>query len=266
MKGRVYIVGAGPGDPELITLKGVSALAKAEIVLYDRLIDPSLLEHAPNAEHIYVGKRSRHTPFNEQERIESLMVSYARMGKIVVRLKGGDPFVFGRGAEEALALISAKIPFEVIPGVSASYAVPGSAGIPLTHRGVASSFAVFSGHQAHDASDGGIDWELAAAVPTAVFLMGVGRLSKIVSALIKHGRSPTTPVAIIEKGTTKEEKTYTATLATIVERAQGVQPPATLIVGEVVGIGMMLTSGGVPLGDQLPFQAMDTPRSEIATS
>lgn len=266
MDGKVYIVGAGPGDPELITLKGRSALAMSEIVLYDRLIDPHLLKHAPKAEHIYVGKRSGNTPFDEQERIEALLIAYARMGKVVVRLKGGDPFVFGRGGEEAMALISANIPFEIIPGVSASYAVPASAGIPLTHRGVASSFAVFSGHQANGGPDGGIDWELAVAIPTAVFLMSVGRLREIVSALIKHGRSPTTPAAIIENGTTDEQRTYTATLATIVERAHGVEPPATLIVGDVVGIGMVLAGGNSQLADQVLFEARDTLISKPATS
>ena len=266
MEGRVYIVGAGPGDPDLITLKGRSALAEAEVVLYDRLVDPALLKHASTAEHIYVGKRSSHTPFNEQERIEALLIAYARMGKVVVRLKGGDPFVFGRGAEEALALISAQIPFQIIPGVSASYAVPASAGIPLTHRGVASSFAVFSGHQAHGGPESGTDWKLAAAIPTAVFLMSVGRLQEIVSALIEHGRSPTTPTAIIENGTTDEQRTYTATLATIVDRACGVEPPATFIVGDVVGIGMALARGNSQLADQVPFEAKDTLTSKTATS
>lgn len=246
MKGRVYIVGAGPGDPELITLKGVSALAKADVVLYDRLINPTLLQHAPNAEHVYVGKRSRRTPFNEQERIESLMVSYARMHKTVVRLKGGDPFVFGRGGEEALALLAENIPFQVIPGVSASYAAPGNAGIPLTHRGVASSFSVFSGHHSQDSTDD-VDWDFAADSQTAVFLMGAHRLRKIIAALVKHGRSPSTPAAVIESATTEKEKVYTGTLATIAERAKDVQPPATLVVGDVVSIGMTLASKNAPL-------------------
>ena len=246
MKGKVYIVGAGPGDPELITLKGVCALGKADVVLYDRLIDPTLLQHAPDAEHIYVGKRSRQTPFNEQERIESLMVSYARIGKTVVRLKGGDPFVFGRGGEEALTLLAEDIPFQVIPGISASYAAPGNAGIPLTHRGIASSFSVFSGHHAQD-STGDVDWDIAAGVQTAVFLMGAHRLKKIVLSLINHGRSPSTPAAVIGSATTENEKVRTGTLATIVERAKEIPPPATLIVGDVVRIGTTLASNNVSL-------------------
>ena len=187
MIGKVYIVGAGPGDPALITLKAVQTLRGADVVLYDRLVNTELLDHALSAFRVYVGKRSNSTPFDEQRRIERMMVAYARRGLLVVRLKGGDPFVFGRGGEEVLALRKARIEYEVIPGVSASYAAPASAGIPLTLRGSASSFAVFSAHAAFDGSGAGVDWELAVRIPTAVFLMGARRVHVIVEKLLQYG-------------------------------------------------------------------------------
>ncbi len=234
--GKVIIAGAGPGDPSLITVGAAEALKQADVVLYDRLVNPELLAYAPQAERIYVGKRSDHTPFSEQKRIARLMIAYARQGKTVVRLKGGDPFIFGRGLEECLELRQAGIEFQLIPGISSCSGVPGMSGIPLTHRGKAANFAVFTGHAA-----GGslfeIDWELAARVDTAVFLMGVRHLREIVSNLIAFGRSPQTPVAIIERGTMPDQKTYTGNLADIVEKAAEAQPPAIIIIGAVVEIG-----------------------------
>ena len=235
--GKVIIAGAGPGDPSLITVGAAEALKQADVVLYDRLVNPDLLaSYAPQAERIYVGKQSFHTPFSEQQRIARLMIAYARQGKTVVRLKGGDPFIFGRGSEECLELRQAGIEFQLIPGVSSCSGVPGMSGIPLTHRGTAANFAVFTGHAA-GGSLFGIDWELAARVDTAVFLMGVRHLREIVSNLIAFGRSPQTPVAIIERGTLPDQKIYRGNLANIGEKAAEAEPPAIIVIGAVVEIG-----------------------------
>lgn len=233
--GTVYLVGAGPGDPGLITLRGVELLRRADVVLYDRLIHPALLDYSPaRAKRIYVGKGPGSRTNFRQNAIHTLMIEYARSGKCVVRLKGGDPFVFGRGGEEALALREAGIPCEVIPGVSSALAVPASAGIPMTHRGLSSSFAVYTAHES-DAGDAlQINWNAAASISTLVFLMGIERLPHLVSQLMLHGKSPDTPVAVIEKGTLPEEKIVIGTLKNIVEQAKGISPPATIIIGKVV--------------------------------
>lgn len=232
MSGIVYIVGAGPGDPGLITVKGLAYLRQADVVLYDRLIPPELLNEVPlYAERIDVGKEpTRHR--RSQAEINELLIIKAREGKIVVRLKGGDPFVFGRGGEECQALADAGIRYEVIPGVSSAVAVPAYAGIPITHRGVTTSFTVVAGHNAD--SDSEIDWPAISRTGTVVFLMGVAHLPDIVHQLIAHGRAPETPAAVIEQGTIQNQFVLTGTLADIVEKAQSVQPPATFIVGEVV--------------------------------
>ncbi len=235
--GKVIVAGAGPGDPSLLTISAVDALKEADVVLYDRLVNPEILAYAPQADHVYVGKRNYHTPFSEQDRIGRLMVAYARQGKTVVRLKGGDPFVFGRGSEECLELRRAGIEFQLIPGVSSFSGVPGMLGIPLTHRGTAANFAVFTGHTAAGKSFFEIDWELAVRVDTAVFLMGIRHLPEIVSNLTLFGRKPDTPVAIIERGTTSEQRIYLGNLANIVEKAAEAKPPAVIIIGQVVGIG-----------------------------
>ena len=242
--GKVFLVGAGPGDPQLITLRGLNALAQADVVLYDRLVHPDLLHHTrPGAEHIYVGKQSGSPGTTRQAHINQLMIDYACEGKIVVRLKGGDPFVYGRGGEEALALSASGITFEIVPGVSAAVAVPEAALIPVTHRGTAAAFAVFTGHEAADTVSTGIDWEVAARIPTAVFLMGVERLPEIVTELLAHGRNTTTPVAVIEQGTLAEQRVFTGTLRDIVTRAQDAQAPATIVVGDVVNIrGVILAN------------------------
>ena len=234
MIGIVYIVGAGPGDPGLITVKGLACLRQADVVLYDRLIPPELLNEVPlYAERIDVGKEpTRHR--RSQTEINELLITKAREGKIVVRLKGGDPFVFGRGGEECQALAEAGIHYEVIPGVSSAIAVPAYAGIPVTHRGVTTSFTVVAGDTADSDSD--IDWASISRTGTVVFLMGVAHLSDIVGQLIAHGRALDTPAAVIEQGTTQNQFVLTGTLADIIEKVHGarIQPPATLLVGEVV--------------------------------
>ena len=237
MKGKVYLVGAGPGDPGLITVKGLKCLKQAEVIVYDRLIDERLLEEAnPDAELIYVGKSPQHHAL-EQPQINELLVTSAQQDKVVVRLKGGDPFVFGRGGEEAEALASHKIPFEVVPGISAAIAVPAYAGIPVTHRGLASSFAVFTGHEDPSKEETSLAWDkLATGTDTLVFLMGVANLAQIAAELVKNGRSPATPAALIRQGTTPHQQTLVGNLeniATLAEKAK-FQPPAVLLVGDVV--------------------------------
>jgi len=236
-QGKVTIVGAGPGDPQLITVRGLNALMQADVVLYDRLTHPDLLRHAPtHAELVYVGKESGQPGHSRQEHINTLLVDYARSGKQVVRLKGGDPFVFGRGGEEVLALSIAGVAFEVVPGVSAAVAVPESALIPVTHRGISSSFAVFAGHDADDGKATGADWEIAARIPTAVFLMGVERLPEIVAELLAHGRRADTPIAVIECGTLAHQNVFIGALHDIIAVAAGAEAPATIVVGDVVTI------------------------------
>jgi uroporphyrin-III C-methyltransferase len=229
--GTVYIVGAGPGDPDLITVKGLQRLRDAEVVLYDRLVAPELLNEAPfRAELIDVGKQpARHR--RSQAEINALLIEKARAGRIVVRLKGGDPFVFGRGGEECQALAEAGVPFDVIPGVTSAVAVPAYAGIPVTHRALARQFTVVSGHTADDCV---VDWGSLPRVGTLVFLMGVTRLPEIAAQLVAHGRAPDTPAAVIQQGTRQAQKVVEGTLADIAAKANKVAPPATLVVGEVV--------------------------------
>jgi uroporphyrinogen III methyltransferase/synthase len=237
--GRVYLVGGGPGDPRLLTLRGKECLERADLVVYDRLVDPALLDLAPaGAERIYVGKQAdRHAM--RQEEINRLLVERGQAGQRVVRLKGGDPFVFGRGGEEAAALAAAGVPFEVVPGVTSAVAVPAYAGIPVTHRELTSSFAVITGHEDPERAESRLDWaQLATGIGTLVFLMGVGSLEGIAHQLIAHGRSPTTPVAVIEWGTRPTQRTVVATLADVADAVQraGLGPPAITVVGEVVGL------------------------------
>jgi uroporphyrinogen III methyltransferase / synthase len=230
--GIVYIVGGGPGDPGLITVKGLDCLRRADVVLYDRLASPELLhETQPHAESIDVGKEPK-LHRRSQEEINDLLIEKAREGKIVVRLKGGDPFVFGRGGEECQALVEAGIRYEVVPGVSSAIAVPAYAGIPVTQRGVTTTFTVVAGHTGGSESD--IDWAGISHTGTIVFLMGVEHMAEIVQQLLAHGRSSDTPVAVIQEGTTRNQLVLVGTLTNIVEKAQGIHPPAVLIVGEVV--------------------------------
>ena len=236
-QGKVYLVGAGPGDPGLMTVKGLNCLRHADVVIYDRLVDESLLnEVRPEAEKIYVGKADR-LHILEQDSINQLLLEKAREGKVVVRLKGGDPFVLGRGGEEAGILTKHGIPFEVVPGVTSASAVPAYAGIPITHREVASSFAVITGHKASDRGEPRISWDkLATGADTLVILMGMRNLPKIVDELIKHGRSPSTPVAVITQGTTSRQRCLVGTLQDIVDKVgkENLEPPSVVVVGEVV--------------------------------
>ena len=230
--GTVYIVGGGPGDPGLITVKGLECLRRADVVLYDRLVAQELLTEVPvHAELIDVGKEpKRHR--RSQDEINTLLIEKAREGKMVVRLKGGDPFVFGRGGEECQALAEAGIRYEVVPGVSSAIAVPAYAGIPVTQRGVTTAFTVVAGHTG--SSDSSIDWEAISRIGTIVFLMGVEHLPEIVPQLIAYGRGADTPAALIQEGTTLNQSVVTGTLANIVEKGREIRPPAVLVVGEVV--------------------------------
>jgi len=237
--GKIYLVGAGPGDPELISVKGINCLKKAEVVFYDHLLDKRLLGFAPpEVEKIDVGKvAGKHT--KPQDEINRLLVIKAREGKTVVRLKGGDPFVLGRGGEEGEALAQNNISFEVVPGITSAIAVPAYAGIPATHRGVSSSFTVITGHEDPGKETSSVNWEkLAMGADTLIFLMGMGNLPEIVEQLIKYGKPPGTPTAIIQNGTRSEQVTVTGSLENIVNRVQEqhLSSPAIIVVGEVVNL------------------------------
>jgi uroporphyrin-III C-methyltransferase len=244
--GKVYLVGAGPGDPELLTLKAARALASADVVMIDDLVDRRILEHAPSARVIAVGKRGgcKSTP---QDFIERLMVRYARRGNVVARVKGGDPFVFGRGGEEALALARAGITCEVIPGITAGIGVPAALGIPVTHRGIARGVTFVTGHTREG---GAPDWAaLARCGTTLVIYMGMQRVGAITAALRAAGMSGTTPAAAIQHGTTASQRHVVATLATLAEAALGAAlgSPALIVIGEVVGFAREVEHAAVLL-------------------
>jgi len=237
LKGKVILVGAGPGDPDLITLRGAEALRRADVVLYDELAGPALLDLAPpGAERVNVGKRGHADPTRSQEVVNALMLGLARQGKTVVRLKGGDPFVFGRGGEEASACAAAGVPCEVVPGVSAALAAPAMAGIPVTDRRHAASFAVVTGHADPTQASRALRWDaIAAAVDTVVILMGVRTLPDIVAGLLKV-RPPDTPAAAVMWGATRRQRVVEAPLGELVERVRAARlgTPATIVVGDVV--------------------------------
>ena len=237
MSGRVLLVGAGPGDPKLITIRGAEALGAADVVVFDRLVSPGLLDLAPaRAERIYVGKEPGRSAL-PQEEISALLVARAQEGRIVVRLKGGDPFVFGRGGEEALACVRAGVPFEVVPGVSSAVAAPAYAGIPVTHRDVARSFAVVTGSTAHGDE---VDLaRVAIATDTLIVLMAAGRLERTCAELVAAGRRSDEPAAIVQWAATPEQRAVIGTLETLPELAREARigPPATLVVGEVAAFG-----------------------------
>ena len=236
-RGKVYLVGAGPGDPGLITVKGLTCIKKAEVLVYDRLVNKRLLNFTPEAcEKIYVGKKPDHHTLTQTE-INCLLVEKALAGKKVVRLKGGDPFVFGRGGEEAEELQARGIPFEIVPGITSAVAVPAYAGIPVTYRDYASCFTVITGHEDPTKQESALDWEkLAGGGGTLIFLMGVGNLPEIIQKLLMQGRKPTTPAALISRGTGPEQQVVVGTLTDIVEKAQSakISSPAVIVVGEVV--------------------------------
>ncbi len=248
--GKVYLVGAGPGDPQLLTIKAVKVLKEADVVIYDRLgVSDEVLCLAPDsAEKIFVGKRAglHELP---QDKITELIIEKAKKGGKVVRLKGGDPFIFGRGGEEAEALVEQGIEFEVVPGVSSSVVAPAYAGIPLTHRDYAASVAIITGHRAGDAEKP-VDWvKIANAVDTLVILMGVESLSGIVQKMLKGGINANMPVAIVESGTCVKQRTLIATLGTITEEAKShdIKPPSVIVIGEVSKLGRKLAWFKKPL-------------------
>lgn len=234
--GKVYLVGAGPGDPELITVKGVKCIREADIILYDRLVNNELLGYAKaDAELIFCGKMPN-SHVLQQETINHLLVKYAKKGKVVTRLKGGDPFVFGRGGEEAEILAQNGISFEIVPGISSGIAAPAYAGIPVTHRNYGNSFAIVTGHRKNGEADN-IKWEaLAKGIDTIAIYMGVKNLSYIQEQLLQYGKHPDTPAALIQWGTLSTQKTVVSTLGEIHHAAEkeGVRNPCMILIGEVV--------------------------------
>ena len=236
MSGVVYLVGAGPGDAGLITVRGVECLKIADVVLADRLVAQALVDRYVLRTAEVIVRPARREGLDQDE-INRVLVERARAGQTVVRLKGGDPFIFGRGGEEAEALAAAGIPFEVVPGVSAAIAVPAYAGIPLTHRGAAGAVAFATGHEADDKDGGAVDWHaLARSSTTLVLFMGVSHLDAVMQRLLDAGAAPATKVAVIERGTTPRQKTVVGTIADIAARAAQVKPPALVVVGDVVGV------------------------------
>lgn len=235
--GKVYLVGAGPGDPGLLTLKARDLIAAADCVIYDYLVNPEILKHAsPEAELLYVGKRGFGDSWTQSE-INTLLLEKAEEHALIVRLKGGDPFIFGRGGEEALLLAEAGIEWEVVPGVTAGSSVAAYAGIPITHRGLSSSVTFVTGHEDPAKSDSAIRWQhLAKGVDTIVFFMGVTRIGEIAAQLIEHGRNAETPVAVVSWGTYDKQETIVGTLASIADTVlrQKLKAPALIVVGEVV--------------------------------
>jgi len=234
--GKVYLVGAGPGDIELLTLKAYRLVRSADVILYDRLVNPEVLLLArPDCELVYVGKEDgKHTI--EQEKINEILIQYAHTREIVVRLKGGDPFVFGRGGEEALFLAQHGIDFEIVPGISSAIAVPAYAGIPLTFRGISSHFAVITGHEDPKKKNSSIDWESLKGINTLIFLMAVSNRQEIARRLIQIGRGKDEPTAFVERGTTSEQRVVITNLGELSENPPEIKPPAVMVVGKVVGL------------------------------
>jgi uroporphyrinogen III methyltransferase/synthase len=239
MEEKVYIVGSGPGDPGLLTVKAYRLLKECDVLLYDRLVTDEILEIVPKkCEKIYVGKHPGEASAT-QKRINELLVDRGRKGGIVVRLKGGDPFLFGRGGEEAIILSKAGVPFDIVPGITSAISVPAYAGIPVTQRHISSSVAFITGHEAETKKDSSVDWiGLANSVDTLVVMMGIRNMSNIMKRLMEAGRNPDTPVAVIEKGTIPEQRTITGTIETIHDKTVkiGIKPPAITIIGEVVDL------------------------------
>lgn len=240
MKGRVYICGAGPGDSGLITVRAMELVKTCDVILYDRLVGQGIVDQFPKgAEKVYVG-RAVGDPTTHQKRTNELMVKYAKKGKSVLRLKGGDPFIFGRGAEEAEYLLKHGIEFEIIPGITSAIASPAYAGIPLTHRQYSSSVAIVTGHEGEDNKGSApVDWKkMAGAVDTIVVLMGIGQLERISSDLVKGGMKKNTQAAIVESGTTDRQRVIAGTLATIARLAakNDIRPPAIVVIGKVASL------------------------------
>ncbi|HEY0753409.1 MAG TPA: uroporphyrinogen-III C-methyltransferase [Ktedonobacteraceae bacterium] len=243
-RGKVYLVGAGPGDPELLTVKGLRCLRAADVVVYDRLVSVALLDEVPtDALRIFVGKQPGRCSLGQEE-INALLIEHARLGSSVVRLKGGDPFVFGRGGEEALALVEAGVAFEVVPGISSAIAVPAYAGIPVTHRNHSGVLTIVTGHETPEHSAPLVDWEgLARLDSTLVILMGVATLSWISTRLLQAGMDPNMPVAVIEQGTIARQRVVSGSLTEIAEQVitAGVRSPAVIVIGRVVNLSPLLS-------------------------
>lgn len=246
--GFVSLVGAGPGDPELITVRGRDRLAAADVVVYDRLIDPRILDVVPpSCERVFVGK-ARGSVVVSQRTIEGVLIERARAGKRVVRLKGGDPFVFGRGGEEVEALVRAGVPCEVVPGITSAVAAPGAAGIPVTHRELASSVTVITGHEDPDKTESAIDWEWVARAPgTVVILMGLQGLASICDRLIGHGRHPRTPAAVVSSGTLPTQRSVMAPLGRLAAATADaeIRSPAVIVIGDVVDFPATLAAASL---------------------
>ncbi len=258
-RGKAYLVGAGPGRADLITVRGLNLLRRADVVVYDRLIAQELLDEIrPGAERIFVGKASGCHTLSQNE-INEVLVARVRLGRQVVRLKGGDPFVFGRGGEEAEALAAAGLPFEIVPGISSAISVPAFAGIPVTQRGVANAFAVVTGHGQTGANDSA-DWDALARMPTLVILMGLERLDEIVERLLAAGRDAYTPAAAISWGTTDRQQVVTAPLADLpgAVAAAALPAPAVVVVGEVAALHDRLAWFGAG-GDAAGFVPLHAP-------
>lgn len=243
MSGKVYITGAGPGDPDLLTVKSLRLIRQADVILYDYLVNDEILREAKDdAILVYVGKRENHHILGQSE-INTLLVEYALAYANVVRLKGGDPLVFGRGGEEALYLLKHGIPFEIVPGISSAIAVPAYAGIPLTHRGINTSFRVISGHHntvGQDETKYLFDAGILRENETLVILMGFHRLNTIIDSLLYSGLSASTPCAVIENGTMPEQKQAVATLDTIIEASRQMHSPTVIVVGQTVALSQSL--------------------------
>jgi uroporphyrinogen III methyltransferase/synthase len=243
MAGKVYLIGGGPGDPGLLTLRGCAILSRADVVVYDFLANEALLQHVrQDAEIVFLGRRGGGST-RAQTEINRLMIDRAKEGKIVARLKGGDPLIFGRGGEEALALVEAGVPLEIVPGITSATAAPIYAGIPITHRDFASSVSFVTGHEVPEKGDTAVDWAgMAPGNGTLVFLMGTANLGRIAETLIANGREARTPAAVIRWGTRASQETVTAPLSAIAEAAReaGIQPPTVLVVGGVVGLRQKL--------------------------
>lgn len=244
--GKVYLIGAGPGDPKLLTIKAADAIGSSDVIVYDYLVNPEVLAHSRrNAELIYAGKRSGE-PSISQAQINRLLIERAREGQIVARLKGGDPFIFGRGGEEAEAIVDAGVDWEVIPGVSSGVAAAGYAGIPLTHRGCSSSVTFITGHDARGGEKQGVDWSiLAHSAGTLVIFMCAETISSIARELVANGRASSTPIAIVRWGTYQHQEVYSGTLEELIAADEHggfkVEPPAIAIVGEVAALGAKLS-------------------------
>ncbi len=237
MTGKAFLVGAGPGRADLISVRGLSLLRAADVVIYDRLIARELLQETrPQTERIFVGKQGHRPNTMPQEEINDLLVNRVRAGLQVVRLKGGDGFVFGRGGEECLALAAAGLPFEVVPGISAAIAAPAYAGIPVTHRDLASAFVVVTGNEDPAKEETSVDWSQMAQLPTLVIMMGARRVSSICDTLLRHGRDPDSPAAAIGSATTRQQRVACSTLDGLPQAMarESVRAPAVLVFGDVV--------------------------------